>query len=83
MEIKRQIAAYLKVDKELVIVFLLVAITGFIFFFISDQRAFLNLFYLPVIIGAFFFGKRYATLSAALSFLLRTKAGIPGYSYPG
>lgn len=78
MEIKRQIAAYLKVDKELVIVFLLVAITGFIFFFISDQRAFLNLFYLPVIIGAFFFGKRYATLSAALSFLLIALVSI-GY----
>ena len=70
MEIKRQIAAYLKVDKELIIVFLMVAITGFIFFFISNQRAFLNLFYLPVITGAFFFGKRYATLSATLSFLL-------------
>src|SRR5208283_3937451 len=62
---------YLKVDKELIIVFLLVAITGFIFFFISgQQRAFLNFFYLPVIVGAFFFGKRYATLSATLSVLL-------------
>ncbi|MGO9377525.1 MAG: HD domain-containing phosphohydrolase [Dissulfurispiraceae bacterium] len=70
MKIKKQIAAYLKVDKELVIVFLLVAITGFIFFFIANQRAFLNFFYLPVIIGAFFFGKRYATLSATLSVLL-------------
>jgi len=70
MEMKKEMAAYLKVDKELIIVFLLVAITGFIFFFIADQRAFLNFFYLPVIIGAFFFGKRYATLSATLSVLL-------------
>ena len=70
MKINKQIYAYFKVDKELVIVFLLVAITGFIFFFVSNQRAFLNLFYLPVIIGAFFFGKRYATLSATLSVLL-------------
>ena len=70
MEIKKQISAYFKVDKELIIIFLLVAITGFIFFFISNQRAFLNLFYLPVITGAFFFGKRYATLSATLSVLL-------------
>jgi HD-GYP domain-containing protein (c-di-GMP phosphodiesterase class II) len=67
---KERIAAYLKVDKELVIVFLLVAVTGFIFFVIPNQRAFLNFFYLPVIVGAFFFGKRYATLSAAFSVLL-------------
>ena len=67
---KESLSAYFKVDKELVIVFLLVAITGFIFFFISNQRAFLNFFYLPVIAGAFFFGKRYATLSATLSVLL-------------
>ncbi len=70
MGMKESIAAYFKVDKELIIVFLLVAITGFIFFFISNQRAFLNFFYLPVIAGAFFFGKRYATLSATLSVLL-------------
>src|SRR5664279_5474263 len=67
---KESISAYLKVDKELIIVFLMVAITGFIFFFISNQRAFLNFLYLPVIIVAFFFGKRYATLSATLSVLL-------------
>jgi putative nucleotidyltransferase with HDIG domain len=66
----KRIPAYLKVDKELIIVFLLVAITGFVFFFISNQRAFLNLFYLPVLAGAFYFGKRYATLSATLSVLL-------------
>jgi putative nucleotidyltransferase with HDIG domain len=67
---KKSIAAYLKVDKELIIVFLLVAITGFVFFFIYNQRAFLNFFYLPVIAGAFFFGKRYATLAATLSVLM-------------
>jgi putative nucleotidyltransferase with HDIG domain len=67
---REHIAAYLKIDKELVIVFLLVAITGFIFFLIPNQRAFLNFFYLPVIVGAFFFGKRYATLSATFSVLL-------------
>jgi putative nucleotidyltransferase with HDIG domain len=67
---KKGIAGYFRVDKELIIVFLLVAVTGFIFFVIPDQRAFLNFFYLPVIVGAFFFGKRYATLSATLSVLL-------------
>jgi putative nucleotidyltransferase with HDIG domain len=69
-EMTERIAAYLRIDKELIIVFLLVAITGFIFFFISHQRAFLNLFYLPVIVGAFYFGRKYATLSATLSILL-------------
>jgi len=69
---KESITAYLKVDKELVIVFLLIAVTGFIFFVIPNQRAFLNFFYLPVIVGAFFFGKRYATLSAVFSVLLIT-----------
>ena len=43
MRMKDSIAAYFKVDKELLIVFLLVAISGFIFFFIVNQRAFLNL----------------------------------------
>ena len=70
MKLNDRISAYLKVDKELIIIFLMVAITGFIFFFISNQRAFLNFFYLPVIVGAFFFGKRYATLSAFFSCLL-------------
>ncbi|HTZ18540.1 MAG TPA: HD-GYP domain-containing protein [Dissulfurispiraceae bacterium] len=70
MKLRRDIATYLKVDKELIIVFLLVAITGFIFFFMPNQNAFLNFFYLPVVVGAFFFGKRYATLSALLSVLL-------------
>jgi len=70
MDFRKRIAAYLKVDKELIIVFLLVAITGFIFYFVSNQHTFLNFFYLPVVAGAFFFGKRYATLSAFLSILL-------------
>ena|ERR1700690_2056174 len=48
MELKKQISAAFKVDKELIIIFLSVAITSFSFFFISNQRAFLNLFYLPV-----------------------------------
>ncbi|HMK55967.1 MAG TPA: HD-GYP domain-containing protein [Dissulfurispiraceae bacterium] len=70
VEMKEKIAGYFKVDKDLIIVFLLVAIIGFVFFFVSNQRAFLNFFYLPVIAGAFFFGKRYATLSATASVLI-------------
>ncbi|HUN54917.1 MAG TPA: HD domain-containing phosphohydrolase [Smithella sp.] len=59
-----------QVDRELIIIFLLVVITGFIFFFVANQRAFLNFFYLPVLLGAYFFGKRYATLAAFLSIIL-------------
>jgi len=66
---EKQIKSYLKVDKELIIIFLLVAITGLIFFFVVNQRAFLNFFYLPVLLGAYFYGKRYATQSALLSII--------------
>ena len=70
MQIKKQIANYFRIDKELIIIFLLVAIAGFIFFFVSNQRAFLNFFYFPVLIGAYYFGKRYAAHAAVLSILL-------------
>ena len=69
----------LKVDKELVIIFLLVAITGFIYFFVVNQRAFLNFFYLPVLLGAFYFGKRYATHAALFSIILII---VVAYVYP-
>ncbi|MEW6408580.1 MAG: HD-GYP domain-containing protein [Nitrospirota bacterium] len=77
--LKSQIRDYFKVDKELIIIFLLVAMTGFIFFFVSNQRAFLNFFYLPVLIGAYFFGKRYATHSAILSIIL---VSVVAHVYP-
>jgi len=67
------------VDKELVIVFLLVAITAIIFFFVSNQRAFLNFFYLPVLLGAYFYGRRYATLAALFSLIL---ISVVAYMYP-
>ncbi|MEA5112653.1 MAG: HD domain-containing protein [Geobacteraceae bacterium] len=60
----------MRIDKELVIIFLLIAITAIIFFFVSNQRAFLNFFYLPVLLGAYFYGRRYATLSAFFSIIL-------------
>lgn len=67
---KRDLANYFKVDKELIIIFSLVAITGIIFFFVPGQETFLSFFYLPVLIAAYFFGKRYATQSAVLSIIL-------------
>ena len=63
-------AKHFKVDKELVIVFLLVAITGIVFFFVSNQRAFLNFFYIPVLVSAYSLGKRHATYSAVFSIIL-------------
>ncbi|RMF92351.1 MAG: HD-GYP domain-containing protein [Candidatus Schekmanbacteria bacterium] len=58
------------VDKELLIIFLLVLILGIIYYFVKNQLAFLNFFYLPVVLGAFFFGKKHGTYSALLSVLL-------------
>jgi putative nucleotidyltransferase with HDIG domain len=76
---KRKIKRLFKVDRELVIIFLLVVITGFIFFFVANQRGFLNFFYLPVLLGAYFFGKRYATLAALFSIILIL---VMAYTYP-
>jgi len=79
MKIKERMVDFFRVDKELIIIFLLVAIAGFIFFFIANQRAFLNFFYFPVLVGAYYFGKRYATHAALLSILL---IFLIAYSYP-
>lgn len=75
----RLLKDYLRVDKELIIILLLVLITAIIFFFVINQRAFLNFFYLPVLLGAYFYGKRYATLAAIQSVLLIL---IVAYAYP-
>jgi len=75
----KDLRSYFKVDKELVIILLLVSITAIIFFFVSNQRGFLNFFYLPALLGAYFYGKRYATLSAMLSIIL---IGVVAYAYP-
>jgi HD-GYP domain-containing protein (c-di-GMP phosphodiesterase class II) len=70
MQFPNNSAKHLKIDKELVIVLLLVAIAGIVFFFVSNQRAFLNFFYLPVLFSAYFLGKHHATYSAVFSILL-------------
>jgi putative nucleotidyltransferase with HDIG domain len=67
------------IDKDLIIIFLLVVITAIIFFFVSNQRAFLNFFYLPVLLGAYFYGRRYATLAALFSMILISTVA---YVYP-
>ena len=67
----------LKNNQELLIVFLLVVITGLIYFLsnnhyflATNQRALLDFFYLPILLGAYFFGKKHATYSAVLSVLM-------------
>ena len=72
-------AFFKKINKDIIITFLLVAIAGMIFFFVSNQRAFLNFFYLPVLLGAFYLGKRYATLAATFSVML---ISLIAYFYP-
>ena len=79
MPFHKNLANYFNIDRELAIVFLLVAITGTVFFFVSNQRAFLNFFYLPVLISAYFFGRRHATQSAFFSVLL---ISLIAYYYP-
>ena len=79
MKIKQQIVNFFMIDKQVIIVLLLVAVTGFIFYFVSNQRAFLDFFYFPVLIGAYYFGKRYATQAALLSILL---ISLIAYIYP-
>ncbi|MFZ1035575.1 MAG: HD domain-containing phosphohydrolase [Smithella sp.] len=76
---KKNLKRLFKVDRELIIIFLLVVITGITFFFVVNQRAFLNFFYLPVLLGAYFFGRRYATLAAFFSITL---IFAMAYTYP-
>lgn len=58
------------VDKELIIIFLLVVVAGFVYILVANQRAFLNFFYLPVLLGSYFFGKKHGTYSAVLSVIM-------------
>jgi len=67
------------IDKELVIILLLVGLVCFIYFFVVNQRAFLNVFYLPVLLGAYFFGKRYAIVSSVFSVVI---VGLLAYLAP-
>ncbi len=76
---KALIKSKFNVDQELIIILLLVAMAAFIYFFVVNQRAFLNIFYLPVLLGAFFFGKRYAVISSVLSVVI---IGLLAYFSP-
>ena len=53
-----------KVSRGLLVLFGIVAVTGFIQFFVINQRAFLNFYYLPVVFGAYTMGLRKGLFSA-------------------
>ncbi len=76
---KQIMRSKVNIDKELIIILLMVAIVCFIYLFIINQRAFLNIFYLPVLLGAYFFGKRYAVVSAVSSVFI---IGLLAYLSP-
>ncbi len=59
-----RLRALWKVSRGLLVLFGIVAVTGVIQFFVINQRAFLNFYYLPVVFGAYTMGRRKGVLSA-------------------
>ena len=59
-----RLRALWKVSRGLLVLFGIVAVTGFIQFFVINQRAFLNFYYLPVVFGAYTMGLRKGLFSA-------------------
>jgi putative nucleotidyltransferase with HDIG domain len=55
------------VSRGLLVLLSIVAVTGVINFFVVNQRAFLNFYYLPVVFGAYTLGLRRGVYSALLS----------------
>ena len=62
-----RLRALWKVSRGLLVLFGIVAVTGVIQFFVINQRAFLNFYYLPVVFGAYTMGLRKGVYSALLS----------------
>ena len=56
-----------RVKRGLLVLLSIVAVTGVINFFVINQRAFLNFYYLPVVFGAYTMGLRKGVYSALLS----------------
>lgn len=59
-----RLRALWKVSRGLLVLFGIVAVTGVIQFFVINQRAFLNFYYLPVVFGAYTMGLRKGLISA-------------------
>jgi putative nucleotidyltransferase with HDIG domain len=56
-----------RVNRGLLVLLAIVTVTGIINFFVVNQRAFLNFYYLPVVVGAYTMGLRKGVYSAVLS----------------
>jgi putative nucleotidyltransferase with HDIG domain len=65
--VSRRLAAAWRVNRGLLVLLSIVAGTGVIHFFVVNQRAFLNFYYLPVVFGAYLMGVRKGVYSAALA----------------
>ncbi len=63
----RTLARLWRVNGGLLVVLGIVVVTGVINFFVVNQRAFLNFYYLPVVFGAYLLGRKQGVYSAVLS----------------
>jgi putative nucleotidyltransferase with HDIG domain len=63
----RALSRLWRVNRGLLVLLGIVAITGVINFFVINQRAFLNFYYLPVVFGAYTLGLRKGVYSALFS----------------
>lgn len=55
---------------EAIMVFMLVAVTAFTIFVVVNKVAFLNVFYVPVLVASYFLGSRKGVLTAVVAVLL-------------
>lgn len=65
--ILRRVSGYLQQNFEQVFVLLVLFITVVINFYIPQKIAFLNFYYLPVVLAGYYLGQRRAVLVAVLS----------------
>jgi putative nucleotidyltransferase with HDIG domain len=72
--------AWWTVNRGLLVLLGIVAVTGVINFFVVNQRAFLNFYYLPVVFGAYALGMRKGVYSALLSCLIVCAIALFGRS---
>jgi HD-GYP domain-containing protein (c-di-GMP phosphodiesterase class II) len=76
---RRWIQKLINVNKELWLIFTILAIAWFINSIVGSQRLLLSFFTLPTLFSAYFYGRRHATMTAILSALV---VGLVCYSNP-
>jgi putative nucleotidyltransferase with HDIG domain len=65
--VTRRLGQLWRVNGGLLVLLSIVLVTGVINFFVVNQRAFLNFYYLPVVLGAYLLGRQKGVYSALLS----------------